>query len=147
MPMAIAHGQETLTRQAFGMHVTCTPGYSRNMVERANITEGFYDAIMADFPLLRHLCTDQEPASAIRLERLPEYFVKMSENDPELRSALQGLWEVYATHLDLQRAFPAGHEADVIQFAINDARGGSHYTKEILPDYAGVFLKLGARQK
>ncbi len=91
--------------RAEGKHAVCTGG-SRYLVENANIAGGFYDEIMHDAPLLRHLCSAVEPAEAQLLEQFPPLFAAIVAADPTADAPLHDLWELYETHIDLLRAYP-----------------------------------------
>ena len=143
VPYALERGRDTLNKEALAMHVMCNPGYSPYIIENANITQGFYAILMDNFPRLSHLCTDREPASVRPLESLPADYVSMSENDPALRAALADLWDVYATHFDLQRAFPPDQAKKMLlDLAVTGAKAGQIYAPEILQQHVETFKRL-----
>ncbi len=142
MPYMRERGQDSLTREAFAMHVTCFPGYSRRVVLNANLNEQWSALFDRTLPLLKTLCTADEPDSARYLEQIPLLFKEIIRVDPASRDPLNNLWDVYVTHFDLQHAFPPGRIADLLTFAHNNAIFGSKYAPEELKTYETFFKSL-----
>lgn len=138
----IEQGGENLRKQGVAMHVMCNPGFSVRLIEESNIAAGYYGYLMSRFDGVKHLCTSNAPDVARPLFSVPVLYQMLSEKRPELREPLIALWEVYATHFDLQRAFPSYRPDLVLNFAIQDAKNGGEYDRAGLGVYRDIFGAL-----
>ena len=119
-PQAVALGQESLVRRVLAMHESCEPTAPPILVERLNGLGGYpwmveEDARTTDetlpkmdevLPLVRHLCTQEEPEAAREFESEPSLFLTLAAEHPDHARALSDLWSVYLTRYDLLRALP-----------------------------------------
>ena len=86
--------------------------------------------------------TGEQSAAPPELPRpMPDFFVKLSQNNTETAAALNALWQVHETHGDLKAAFP-NDPAQFLLWAINDAEHGSHYAPDKLAAHATALEAL-----
>lgn len=100
-------------------------------------------------PFLRGLCKGLDSEPTRRLVIYPPAFTRLAAERPETRQALDALWQVYLTDFGLMRAFPSSDPKRgerLLDFAVSQARAGSHYAPELLKAYEPVFLSIGRDQ-
>jgi len=145
LPYMFERGSSMAAREALAMHVACNPGYSRYIIEQANIAPGYYDLIESQLPHIRHLCRSDVSEITLMLKGLRAKYSPDAAPRPEVQDALVALWEVYATHDDLLRAFPPASPDSpdtLVEWAKEDALNGSPYEPERLLQYSAIFQSL-----
>ncbi len=147
IPFMLERGEGMLRKDALAMHVACNSGYSKYIIESANIAVGYYNLIERQIPYLKHLCTSLKPDVVLMLEEMrAKYGTDASR--PEIEDALTALWEVYATHLDLIAAFPPNapdSASRLLEWARGDAIGGSVYEPKKLQEFSSIYQSIAGR--
>jgi hypothetical protein len=148
LPYMLERGGSMAARAALAMHVACNPGYSRYIIENANIAPGYYDLIEDQLTYIQHLCRSDAPKVTLLLQGLRARYLHEAASRPQVQDALTALWEVYATHDDLQNAYPPNSSDSpdaLVAWARDDALEGSVYEPERLSQYSAIFQSLAAK--
>jgi hypothetical protein len=130
-----------------GSAASCHEGdFSRYLLQHLNGLDGHDDLYNATLQNRPQLCAVQpDSAQWLPLLRAPDLFEQLGRTDSQDRDALNVLWDVYLTHLDLRKAFlPSDPQlgTTLINFAAGDAKAGSPYESATLAPYAKIYLKL-----
>ena len=145
-PYAAARAPDVWTQRALAKYAVCSSTLPPEIV--ANINGGGVELlglINRAMPLLSTLCKEKVPDSTLELITFPMMFNGIIEKQPEAAAPLRELWNVYLMRGDLRNAigtFGNDRGPKLLNFAINNAKGGSNYLPEKLSQYADFFMSL-----
>jgi hypothetical protein len=144
LPYAAGYADYWLMGRGLAMHVTCQRA-PRYLIERANGVRGHGDQLDEALPVLLAMCDASGPQGrAAKLVALPALLQQIVRSNPSTSGSMQALWSVYATRLDLQRAFPID-DPDTPVKLLNWARGnalqGTPEDRDILGPYQAELVR------
>jgi hypothetical protein len=149
MPFGQVRSAEMLRIASTAHVVSCNPGdYSMYLQLRLNGLEAHRDLYELSAPLARESCVrevNQDAAQELLVP--PKEYAHLLTKDAPTHAALQTLWEVYMTRIDLQRAFPPSSPIltqKLLEFAYCNAKAGSNYEREQLAVHAQIYLEIGS---
>lgn len=145
-PYSTVRFEEQNTARALAMHVACFDKPDERRLLATSYLAAHRMLVLDNISLLMPMCVRDVPARSQKLLTFPQGLVRAAAGDARKREALEALWQIYQTHLDLKRAFNMNNPDfahKLVEFAKNDAATGSQYAPEALRQYAEVFMAIG----